>query len=233
MRIWLKPRWTPVELREYYVVPADYVTSGELLAVEKEFAPLGSISTVDMFTFVLDYNLIGDEVLTRRISKPTARLQTKSLADAETNADADFGTRFVVGYGVLFIFFFVLTMSSSFMLRSVSREKENYTVEVLLVSLRPRELMLGKVLGLGTVALLQMGIWLGGSYLTLQRGDSLLKRMGLRSRARSRSRRGSCVGRPLLCVGLYSLRFDFWALSARWHPTHARQGSSRSSPCCR
>ena len=65
------------------------------------------------------------------------------------------------------------------MLRSVSREKENYTVEVLLVSLRPRELMLGKVLGLGTVALLQMGIWLGGSFLTLQRGDSFLATLGI------------------------------------------------------
>lgn len=167
------------KLREYYIIPEDYVASGELLVVESEFAPLGSISTVDMFTYVLDYNLIGEELLAHRISEPDARLQTRSLADTTTNAGADFGARFIVGYGVLFIFFFVLTMSSTFMLRSVSREKENYTVEVLLVSLRPRELMMGKVLGLGTVALLQMVIWLGGSYLTLQRGDSFLSQMGV------------------------------------------------------
>jgi len=73
----------------------------------------------------------------------------------------------------------VLSMSSSFMLRSVSREKENLTVEVLLVSLRPRDLMLGKVLGLGLVGLLQMGIWLGGSLLTIQRGGSMLATLGI------------------------------------------------------
>jgi ABC-2 type transport system permease protein len=48
-----------------------------------------------------------------------------------------------------------------------------------LVSLRPRDLMLGKVLGLGAVALLQMVIWLGGSYLTLNRGGSALASLGV------------------------------------------------------
>ncbi len=46
--------------------------------------------------------------------------------------------------------------------------------EVLLLSLRPRDLMLGKIVGLGFVALVQMGIWLGGSLLTLERNRALL-----------------------------------------------------------
>jgi ABC-2 type transport system permease protein len=87
--------------------------------------------------------------------------------------------RFIVAYGTLFIFFFVFTMSSGFMLRSVTREKENRTVEILLVSLKPKELMLGKVLGLGFVALLQIAIWLGGSLLTLNRGGPMLSSLGI------------------------------------------------------
>jgi len=117
--------------------------------------------------------------LARRISDPLYSVETTAVAAPDANAGEDYGTRFIVGYGMLFIFFFVLTMSSSFMLQSVSREKENRTVEVLLVSLRPRELMLGKVLGLGIVALVQMAVWLGGSYLTLDRGGSTLATLGV------------------------------------------------------
>jgi ABC-2 type transport system permease protein len=47
----------------------------------------------------------------------------------------------------------------------VTKEKENRTIEVLLVSLRPRDLMLGKILGLCVIALLQMAVWAGGGLL--------------------------------------------------------------------
>ena len=60
------------------------------------------------------------------------------------------------------------------MLQSVVKEKENRTAEVLLLSLSPVQLMLGKVLGLGVLALLQMGIWLGGGLLVMGRGQALL-----------------------------------------------------------
>jgi len=43
-----------------------------------------------------------------------------------------------------------------------------------LLSLRPRELMLGKVLGLGVVALFQMAVWAGGSLLLMKRGQQAL-----------------------------------------------------------
>jgi len=166
------------ELRQYYLIPADYVETGALFVIDKDFAPMGNFPTAELFEYILNYNLLGDSALASRVSDPVAGLQITALKP-ETTGSEDFDTRFVIGYGVLFIFFFVLTMSSSFMLRSVSSEKENRTVEVLLLSLRPRDLMLGKVLGLGTVALLQMGIWLGGSFFTLDRGGSLLASLGV------------------------------------------------------
>ena len=82
------------------------------------------------------------------------------------NAFSGLGVPFVV----MFVLFFVITMSGGYMLQSVSKEKENRTAEMLLTSLRPRELMLGKVVGLGAVALLQMGVWLGGAAAALGSG---------------------------------------------------------------
>lgn len=54
-----------------------------------------------------------------------------------------------------FIFLFGMTI-----LRSVSKEKSNRIVEVLLASVHPRQLMLGKIIGVGMAAFLQFFIWL-------------------------------------------------------------------------
>lgn len=55
----------------------------------------------------------------------------------------------------LFIFLFGMTI-----LRSVSREKSNRIVEVLLASVSPNQLMLGKIIGIGLTAFLQFIIWI-------------------------------------------------------------------------
>jgi ABC-2 type transport system permease protein len=73
-----------------------------------------------------------------------------------------------------YMFYFIMLVGSSYLLRSVAAEKENRTVEVLLLSLHPRQLMMGKILGLSAVTLVQLGIWLGGGMLILNRGAALL-----------------------------------------------------------
>lgn len=57
---------------------------------------------------------------------------------------------------VIFVFIFLFGMT---ILRSVSREKTNRVVEILLATVKPRELMLGKILGIGLSAFLQVVLW--------------------------------------------------------------------------
>jgi ABC-2 type transport system permease protein len=60
-------------------------------------------------------------------------------------------------YGtVIFVFIFLFGMT---ILRSVSREKSNRIVEVLLGCINPKQLMLGKIIGIGMAAFLQFVIW--------------------------------------------------------------------------
>jgi ABC-2 type transport system permease protein len=168
------------EISEYYLIPENYVESGDLEVVTQEFSPLGNLGTSQIIERILAYNLLGDEALTQRATRPLTNLSTTSLqVSEEAESPQSEAARSIVVFGTLFILYLVLTMSSSYMLRSVSKEKENRIVEVLLVSLRPREIMLGKVVGLGIVALLQMGIWLGGSVLIVTRGSGALANVGL------------------------------------------------------
>lgn len=55
---------------------------------------------------------------------------------------------------IVFIFLFGMTI-----LRSVSKEKSNRIVEVILASVKARQLLVGKVLGIGIAALLQFIVW--------------------------------------------------------------------------
>jgi ABC-2 type transport system permease protein len=122
---------------------------------------------------VLNVNLVGDTSLAALLRDPTPRVQRHALAPRQ-GVERDSPLAFWLPYAVMFVFFFSLTMSGSLLLQSVAKEKETRTAEVLLLSLRPRELMLGKMAGLGLVALFQLLIWAGGGLLLLDRGASFL-----------------------------------------------------------
>ncbi len=73
--------------------------------------------------------------------------------DEASNLNAWVGYFFGLGI-VLFIFMFGMTI-----LRSTMKEKSNRIVEILLASIKPRELMLGKIFGIGIAAILQFSLW--------------------------------------------------------------------------
>ncbi len=151
------------EISKYYLVPADFVQSGNLVVVDGNYSVLTSLDNNNYFEYALRLNLVKDANLAQILDDPTAKVKTQGLAPQGVKKSNDFSS-FGVPFAVLMIFYFVITMTGSFMLQSVSKEKENRTIEVLLLSLRPRDLMLGKILGLGVVALLQIVVW-GGAML--------------------------------------------------------------------
>ena len=166
------------DLARYYVIPADYIEQGKVTLVDNQFTPFSHLAGEDLMRYLLAYNLAANAPAPALLLDPLPNLSDTSLlptAERETTNEMGYDSEgYIVSFAVLFIFFLVLTMSGGFMLQSVSKEKENRVVEVLLLSLRPRELMLGKLLGLGTVALLQMGIWLGGGLLSLEQSQKLI-----------------------------------------------------------
>lgn len=66
-----------------------------------------------------------------------------------------------------FLFMIAGLMSGGYLLQVLAAEKENRTIEVLLSSVRPPELIGGKAIGLMGVALTQLAIWLGVGVLIL------------------------------------------------------------------
>jgi ABC-2 type transport system permease protein len=69
------------------------------------------------------------------------------------------GAAMIIGYvGAFFIYIFIFLYGSQIM-RGVMEEKTNRIIEVLICSVRPFDLMMGKIVGIGAVALTQFLIW--------------------------------------------------------------------------
>lgn len=65
----------------------------------------------------------------------------------------------VVGYILGFILYMFLLIYGSMVMQSVIEEKNNRVLEVMVSSVRPFDLMLGKILGVAAVAVVQVLIW--------------------------------------------------------------------------
>jgi ABC-2 type transport system permease protein len=65
----------------------------------------------------------------------------------------------VISYLASFMIYIFIFMFGSMVMRGVIEEKTNRVVEVIVSSVKPFELMLGKILGVGAVAVVQFLIW--------------------------------------------------------------------------
>ena len=75
--------------------------------------------------------------------------------------DKDSGfAAFASVYALFFLMYFVILFYGMNVARSIIEEKTSRIFEVLLATIRPEEMMAGKVLGVGAVGLTQVGIWI-------------------------------------------------------------------------
>ncbi len=79
----------------------------------------------------------------------------------EDNGDNKYtaGVGLVVGGIMTFLMFFMVMLYGQMVMRSVMEEKTSRIVEVMMSSVRPFDLMMGKIIGTGAVGLTQMIAW--------------------------------------------------------------------------
>ncbi|CAN5759912.1 ABC transporter permease [soil metagenome] len=82
-------------------------------------------------------------------------------ADATDAAAVDArATAMVAGFAGAFLLYGVLLIYGTMVLRAVLEEKTGRIAEIILSSMRPGELMLGKIVGVGAVGLTQLVAWI-------------------------------------------------------------------------
>ncbi|MFH1842685.1 MAG: ABC transporter permease [bacterium] len=92
------------------------------------------------------------------------------VTDAGGETEQDDDAAFMMAVGLIMILYMMVIMYGSHTLTAVIEEKSSRIVEVLLASVRPESLMLGKVIGIGLAGLTQFGVWTGALFLVSMQG---------------------------------------------------------------
>ncbi|MFN2384617.1 MAG: ABC transporter permease [Gemmatimonadota bacterium] len=102
--------------------------------------------------------------------------EARSLGGAEARGTPD--STFALVQLMSFATYFVVLLYGMSVLRGVQEEKEKRIVEVLLSSVTPRQLMTGKVVGIGAAGLLQVTVWVLFAAAVLTWGENLAVALG-------------------------------------------------------
>jgi ABC-2 type transport system permease protein len=84
-------------------------------------------------------------------------VRSKNMDDASSNANI----AEVIGYVAGLLIYLILLIYGSQVMMGVMEEKTNRIAEVLVSSVRPFQMMMGKIIGIGLVALTQFLLWIG------------------------------------------------------------------------
>jgi ABC-2 type transport system permease protein len=119
--------------------------------------------------------LSGDRIkdFTRRVE-----LDTKKLT-SEGGAQEDSGMGFILAFVMLFFMYMTVLFYGLFMMRGVIEEKQSRIVEIVVSSVKPFEMMMGKLIGIGLVGLTQIGIWITSVALLSTIGISAFASRGI------------------------------------------------------
>ncbi len=88
-------------------------------------------------------------------------LNTQNVAGTDkVDSDLDFGVKSGLSMVLMYAVFMFIIIYGVRVMRSVLEEKNNRVVEIIISSVKPFELMMGKILGVTLVALTQFLVWI-------------------------------------------------------------------------
>lgn len=156
------------EVSEYFIIPPDYLQTGLILRYTMHREMEVPSESVEGIRELLITNLIGGQTSPEILERTKAPVMLSSIrleSNGEPAERQDPFLQFFLPYVFALLLMFSLIFASGYLLQGVSEEKESRLIEVLLSSISARELLAGKVLGLGAAGLAQMAVWMASLWV--------------------------------------------------------------------
>jgi ABC-2 type transport system permease protein len=150
------------EINSYYVIPAGYLDGEEVMHYAENPAGPRQDAERNIIYQALVASWLEEPALVERAMNPANISSTNVSPETSRGGDeieGEFTDNFLAGIAVFMLFFLTTMGASGYLLQSLGKEKQNRVMEVLLSSVRPSELLAGKVVGLGAFGLLQLVVW--------------------------------------------------------------------------
>jgi ABC-2 type transport system permease protein len=144
--LWVTPMAPGASRDSFEWVPkakADIVTKGRIADAIR-----GALTRENLAHAGMGETQVDDLLKPVDLDSPTAGKKNSS------------GAAFASAYGLFFLMYFVILFYGMNVARSVIEEKTSRVFEVLLATVKPAEMMAGKVIGVGSVGITQVGIWI-------------------------------------------------------------------------
>jgi ABC-2 type transport system permease protein len=165
------------ELSGWILLPADFEQTGALELHAQSVLDIAALEAVESrATSMLSEKKAADLGLgTEQVRQLLRRAELKVFRAGDGAKETDPEQLYLRAVVLVMMLFFALLPTGQILMRSVIEEKTNRVVEVLVSSVTPREIMVGKILGLGAVGLTLIGAWAAaGGLLALQTGRATL-----------------------------------------------------------
>lgn len=160
----------------YIILPAmDWKTGNKNIKfITDKTHGLGTTSLIEN-----KLNIIWSETLNEKLGIDNDKksiLNSSSISvkeENQQNINADSTVASTIGYACGFLIYFILLIYGSQVMMGVMEEKTNRIAEVVISSVKPFQLMLGKIIGISLVALTQFLIWVTCIFLVYTIGKAV------------------------------------------------------------
>jgi len=145
----------------YLYIPKEIAQGGEAEYVSQHVSDFNKIEDISgvLNRVVIEKRLRTEGLDPERIAQYIRRVGLRTIKVTKRGAEEDTGGTFVYSYLLVLILYITLFFYGAIIMRGVIEEKSSRVVEIVLSSLRPFQLMVGKIFGIAAVGFTQYTIW--------------------------------------------------------------------------
>jgi len=150
------------ELSAFLFIPEDIASGGGAEYVSEHVSDFDEIKSIHeaLNGVVIGKRLKKEGLEPQKIAQYIKRVGLKTIKlTKKGEEEEDTGGTFLISYLLVFILYMTLFFYGAIIMRSIIEEKNSRVVEVILSSLRPFQLMIGKIFGVAAVGFTQYTIW--------------------------------------------------------------------------
>ena len=156
----------------YLILPDDLAATTRLQYVSRNVSDLRTMSVLQgvLGQAIVSLRLIRAGVLPEKVASMTQPpvVETRQLAATGAKEDRDYLKLLMTGLTLGMLLYMTVLLYGQAIGRSVLSEKTSKTVEIMLSSVSPVELMFGKIFGKAAASILQYGVWVAATSLFIK-----------------------------------------------------------------
>jgi len=138
----------------YLLIDKDVIANGKMTYYTKSVGNIDKIKSIEraLNATIFEERLSRSEIDSEELMRIRSYINFKYMKVTPTGEKEEKGLSFALAFAMLFVLYISIIWSGSMVGRSVTEEKTNKVIEIIITAIKPFQLMFGKLLAKGGVA---------------------------------------------------------------------------------